>query len=88
LCPAPLDEATTRRVQETALAASRALDLEVYGRVDLLLSESGQPYVLEINTIPGMTQVSLLPEAAAKAGMSYAQLCARVIELSLARRRP
>jgi D-alanine-D-alanine ligase len=55
--------------------------------VDLLLTEAGDPYVLEINTIPGMTQVSLLPEAAAAAGISYADLCARVIELSLARRR-
>ncbi len=86
LCPAPLDAATTRRVQEVALAAHRALDLEVYSRVDVLLTEAGEPFVLEVNTIPGMTQVSLLPEAAAAAGISYAELCARVIELSLNRR--
>jgi len=87
ICPAKLDGALTRRVQEIALSAHRALDLEVYSRVDLLLTEAGESCVLEINTIPGMTQVSLLPEAAVAAGISYADLCARVIELSLARRR-
>jgi D-alanine-D-alanine ligase len=84
-CPAPLDEATTQMVQQIALAAHRALDLEVYSRVDVLLSKAGEPFVLEVNTIPGMTQVSLLPEAAAVAGISYPQLCARIVELSLAR---
>ena len=84
-CPAALDEATTRRVQEWALAAFWALDLEVYGRVDLLLPASGEPVVLEINTIPGMTEASLLPEAARAAGISYMQLCERILELSLLR---
>lgn len=86
-CPAKISEDLTRRVQEVALAASRAIHLETYCRVDVLLTETGEPYVLEINTIPGMTQVSLLPEAAAAAGISYAELCARCIELSLTRRR-
>lgn len=81
-CPAPLEEKEARRVQEIALEAHRALGLEVYSRVDFLLSEKLGPVVLEINTIPGMTQVSLLPEAAAAAGISYAQLCAEVITLS------
>jgi D-alanine-D-alanine ligase len=85
LCPAPLDPKTTQRVQQLALDAHRALGLEVYSRVDVLLSESNEPYVIEINTIPGMTEASLLPEAAAAAGISYAQLCERIIELSLAR---
>jgi D-alanine-D-alanine ligase len=86
-CPAKISNELTRRVQEVAIAAARAIDLETYGRVDVLLTDAGEPSVLEINTIPGMTQVSLLPEAAAAAGISYAELCARVIELSLARRR-
>jgi D-alanine-D-alanine ligase len=86
-CPAALSDVVTKQVQEVALAAKRALDLEVYCRVDVLLDAQDQPYVLEINTIPGMTPVSLLPEAAAAAGISYADLCARVIELSLARKR-
>ncbi len=86
-CPAPLTDDETRRVQETALAAHRALELEVYSRVDLLLRADGEPFVLEINTIPGMTEVSLLPEAAAAAGISYPELCARIVELSIAARK-
>lgn len=70
-------------MQQVALAAKNALDLAVYSRVDVLLDSADRPYVLEINTIPGMTPVSLLPEAAEAAGIGYADLCARVIELSL-----
>jgi len=86
-CPAQLSAEVTRLVQETAVSAHRALDLEVYSRVDILLSDVGEPFVIEINTIPGMTPSSLLPEAAAAAGISYAALCAQIIELSLAARR-
>jgi D-alanine-D-alanine ligase len=85
ICPAPLSAAETERVQAAALAAHRALGLEIYSRVDLLLTSDGTPYVLEINTIPGMTPVSLLPEAAGVAGVAYPELCRRIIELSLAR---
>ena len=69
-CPAPLDEPTARLVGETALAAHRALGLEVYSRVDVLLRADGSPFVLETNTIPGMTETSLLPKAAAAGGTS------------------
>jgi D-alanine-D-alanine ligase len=86
LCPAPLDPTVTKLVQDTALAAHRALELEVYSRVDILLTDAGLPFVLEVNTIPGMTPASLLPEAAAAMGVSYAELCRRIIELSLAAR--
>ena len=82
-CPALLDEETTVRVQALGLAAHRALDLQVYSRVDVLLNAQNEPSVLEINTIPGMTESSLLPEAAAAAGIGYAELCARVLSLSL-----
>jgi hypothetical protein len=75
----------TRLIQEIALAAHGALGLEIYSRVDFILSRDGYPYVLEINTIPGMTEASLLPEAAGVAGIGYGELCERVIELSLAR---
>jgi len=85
VCPAKIDKEKTRVIQELALRAFRALGLEVYGRVDVILSESGEPFVLEINTIPGMTEASLLPEAAAVAGISYADLCLRIVELSRAR---
>lgn len=86
-CPAALDEAETRLVQAVALKACRALGLKVYSRVDVLLSGSGEAFVLEINTLPGMTQASLLPEAAAAAGIGYGALCERIIELSLARQK-
>ena len=87
-CPAPLAPEIAQRVQAAALAAHRALDLEVYSRVDVLLTADDEPFVLEINTIPGMTPVSLLPEAAAVAGIPYPDLCRRIIALSLARHRP
>ena len=85
VCPAKLDPVFTERIQEMALRAFRALGLRVYGRVDLILSETNEPFVLEVNTIPGMTEASLLPEAAAAAGISYVDLCQRIIELSRAR---
>ena len=84
-CPAPLSPQLTAQVQALALAAHRALDLEVYSRVDILLDEDDQPFVLELNTIPGMTESSLLPEAARAIGIEPPQLCARIVELSLAR---
>jgi len=85
VCPARIDEEKTAEIQELALRAFRALGLRVYGRVDVILSDSGEPFVLEVNTIPGMTEASLLPEAAAVAGIGYVDLCARIIALSRAR---
>jgi D-alanine-D-alanine ligase len=82
VCPAKIDNEKTKEVQELALQAFRAAGLQVYGRVDAILSENGQPFILEINTIPGMTEASLLPEAAGAAGIAYAELCARIIALS------
>ena len=82
VCPAKIESTLTKKIQELALAAFRALGLVVYGRVDVLLSEAGEPFVLEVNTIPGMTETSLLPEAAAAAGINYVDLCLRIIELS------
>lgn len=86
-CPADLDIETTQRVQEAALAAMKAVGVEVYGRVDVMLRKDGQPFVLEINTIPGMTVSSLLPKAARVAGLEFPQLMERIIELSLEVRR-
>ena len=85
VCPAKIDPAKTKQIQEQALDAFRSLGLVVYGRVDILLSDSGETFVLEVNNIPGMTEASLLPEAAAAAGISYVDLCARIIALSRAR---
>ncbi|MDF1739852.1 MAG: D-alanine--D-alanine ligase [Verrucomicrobiales bacterium] len=81
-CPADLSESVTARVQEEALKAHKSLGIEVYSRVDILLSEDETPYVLEVNTIPGMTESSLLPKAAKAAGIDYANLCLKIITLS------
>ena len=82
VCPANIDGKKTKEIQELALRAFRAAGLQVYARVDAILSETGQPFILEINNIPGMTETSLLPEAAAAVGIGYADLCARIIALS------
>jgi D-alanine-D-alanine ligase len=82
ICPAKIEPSKSREIQELALKAHRALGLEVYSRVDVIFPESGEPNVLEANTIPGMTEASLLPEAAAAAGIGYGELCLRIIELS------
>lgn len=85
VCPAKIDQKQTDEIQKLAMRAFRSLGLQVYARVDVLLPEDSAPSVLEINTIPGMTETSLLPEAAAAAGISYVDLCRRIIELSLAK---
>lgn len=84
ICPAQIGEAATQAVQAAALQAHRALGIEVYSRVDVLLDAEDRPWVLEANTIPGMTESSLLPKAALAAGISYPELCARIVQISLA----
>jgi D-alanine-D-alanine ligase len=86
VCPAKLPEEQTRAIQDLALRANRALGLSVYSRVDIMLPDDGAGTVLEVNTIPGMTEASLLPEAAGVGGITYAELCSRIIELSAKRR--
>src|SRR4051812_34720860 len=85
VCPAKISEEETRAIQELALRAHRSLGLEVYSRVDVMLPDKGEASVLEVNTIPGMTEASLLPEAAGVAGITYPELCARIIQLSAER---
>lgn len=82
LCPAPFDAEVTARAQAAGLAAFRAIGGRDYARVDVIVRPDGQPVVLEVNTLPGMTQLSLLPKAAAAAGLDYAQLCQRMVELA------
>lgn len=88
LVPAPLTAAESAMVESTACAAHKALGLEVYSRVDILLAPDGSMSVLEINTIPGMTELSLLPKAAAVAGFSFPELCEEIVGLSLAKKKP
>ncbi|MES2660364.1 MAG: D-alanine--D-alanine ligase [Verrucomicrobiota bacterium] len=82
-CPADLDLETTMAVQAAATAAHRSLGVEIYSRVDVLLDSNNRPFVLEANTIPGMTETSLLPKAAAAIGISFPELCKTIAELSL-----
>ena len=84
-CPADFDAATTKRIQDAALGAFKAIGGRDYARVDVMVTTGGTPMVLEVNTLPGMTETSLLPKAAAAAGLNYAQLCQRMVELALAR---
>ena len=80
LCPAPLDAAVARAVSDLSLAAYRAVGCEGWGRVDLMLSRSdSRPWLLEVNTSPGMTGHSLVPMAARAAGMSYEDLCLALV---------
>jgi D-alanine-D-alanine ligase len=79
-CPAELDDATTRRAQEIALRVFRLLGCRVVARVDLILEEAtGELQVLEANTVPGMTETSLLPQAADAAGISFDELVGRIL---------
>ena len=84
-CPAEFDAATTKKIQDAALGAFHAVGGRDYARVDVMVCADGSPVVLEVNTLPGMTETSLLPKAAAVAGMNFAELCGRMV--ALARRR-
>ena len=87
LCPAPITEEEHRLIGEAALKLHRALGLSVYSRTDFILDKEGRAWCLEVNTLPGMTPASLIPKAAAVEGLSYAQLCEKIVELSLAQRK-
>ncbi|HJX32785.1 MAG TPA: ATP-grasp domain-containing protein, partial [Solirubrobacterales bacterium] len=81
-CPAGLTDAETAAVTEAALGAYRVLGCAGFARADLILGEDG-PRVLEVNAIPGLTDTSLLPQAAEAAGMSFEQLVERILDLAL-----
>jgi D-alanine-D-alanine ligase len=82
LIPCGLPPDAERIVQDEALFAFKALGCSGWGRVDLMLDRSGKPYFLEVNTSPGMTDHSLVPMAARHAGMSFEDLCLRILELA------
>ena len=85
ICPADIDEQTGKKLRDAAVAAYNALHLDSYARVDFLVDENGEPFCLEANTLPGMTPTSLLPQEAAVEGLNYADLCEKIIEISLAK---
>jgi len=81
-CPAGLDAPTEQRMRGLALAAFNAVDAYGWGRVDIMLDEAGEAFVLEINTVPGMTDHSLVPKAARQAGVDFDELVVRILETS------
>ena len=85
IVPARISEEQTKMVQQAAIKAFRALKLDVYARVDFLLTKDGQAFCLEANTLPGMTPTSLLPQEAEHIGLDYASLCETIVGFSLKR---
>jgi len=83
ICPARLSDEDTARVQELAVAAHKALGCSGVSRTDIIMDEEGVCWVLETNTVPGMTSTSLLPDSARVAGYSFPELCTKLIELAL-----
>jgi D-alanine-D-alanine ligase len=81
--PAKLSPEATERVQEQALSAFRSLKLRGYARIDFRLTTDGEFYCLEANTLPGMTELSLIPQGAAAMGISFPELCERIVKLAL-----
>jgi len=81
IVPAQIDAVLSRKIQDAALAAHRALGCTGYSRADLILKDN-IPFVLEVNTIPGFTATSLLPKAAKEAGIEFAELCLKLLNLA------
>ncbi|MEI7998602.1 MAG: D-alanine--D-alanine ligase [Candidatus Omnitrophota bacterium] len=82
IVPAQLPEVLTMKIQEIALKAYDVLGCGGFARVDIRIDEKGNPYILEINTIPGFTETSLFPKAAAQAGYSFLRVCEKLLELA------
>lgn len=87
ICPAPIPDERTREIQAMALTAHTVLGCEGYSRADFIVPEQGAPVLLEVNTLPGMTPTSLLPQEAAAVGLSFEQLIQRLIDLGMARQK-
>jgi D-alanine-D-alanine ligase len=82
ICPAEVDAVTTELIQQMAITAHQALCLKGYSRADFILTDDG-PFILETNTVPGMTKTSLLPLAARNAGLDFPALVSRLVDLAL-----
>jgi D-alanine-D-alanine ligase len=83
ICPAPISEEICEALAEQTRRAFSALRLSGYSRFDYIVDENGDPWCLEANTLPGMTPTSLLPQMAAAKGMTYGQLCSKIVELAV-----
>ena len=82
IIPAPLPEEVTKKVKEIAIRAFAVCGCSGMARVDFMLGEDNQPYVIEVNTIPGMTETSLVPDAGRAAGIEFPELCARILAMA------
>lgn len=82
-CPAEVDADVTAKIQAEAVKAYNALGIKAYARIDFLMNSDNEVFCLEANTLPGMTPTSLIPQEAAAEGMSYGELCEKIIEVSL-----
>lgn len=82
IIPAPLPEDVTKKVKEIAIRAFAVCGCSGMARVDFMLGEDNQPYVIEVNTIPGMTETSLVPDAGRAAGIEFPELCARILAMA------
>jgi D-alanine-D-alanine ligase len=80
ICPAPIEPEVERRLEATALKVHKLLGLSTYSRSDYILDEDGEIYFLEINTLPGMTPTSLMPQEAAAVGIDYEALCQLIVD--------
>jgi D-alanine-D-alanine ligase len=85
ICPARLSPQLTERIQEIALRVHKVLKLGYYSRIDFIMDNNNEFYCLEANTLPGMTPTSLLPQEALAIGISYNELCERIVKASLER---
>jgi len=83
ICPAEVDEEVTVKAQRYGVAAHKALQLRGYSRTDMILADDGELYLLETNTIPGMTPTSLYPQAAAEYGLDFSEMLEKLIELGM-----
>ncbi|MEG0147309.1 MAG: D-alanine--D-alanine ligase [Raoultibacter sp.] len=85
ICPANISAQATKRVQDLAVAAHKTLECSGISRTDIIMDDAGECWVLETNTIPGMTGTSLLPDAGRAAGIEFPELCTRLVQLALER---
>jgi D-alanine-D-alanine ligase len=83
LCPAPITPEQTRKIQNLAVTVHKALQIDVYSRVDFIMDEAGCFWCIEANTLPGMTPTSLIPQMGAVQGLGFGELCEKLIRISM-----
>jgi D-alanine-D-alanine ligase len=83
--PADIDEASTKRIQETAVFVYRKLHMQGMARVDMMMEEGQAPHVIEVNAVPGFSEQSIIPQQAAVAGLDKTALISRILDDALGR---